>query len=183
MHLSKTHTTFRRAEGVWSFNKFSIILCFLFVFCSASAPVRSQAQAKATVPADLIKHLEHDHFESINSLKQFPQSVKDYYKKKNGQDVQQIFAEPGKPFQSTCVRKQGGAPSQSFIVGAKSKNLCLLYYQIGGFALVDTAEVFELKGEHANNVWSSSMFRTHPENMNSLLAAVRERIQDKPVKK
>jgi hypothetical protein len=109
--------------------------------------------------------------------------VKDYYKKKNGKDIQQIFAEPGKPFQSTCVRTEGGAPSQSFIVGAKSKNLCLLYYQIGGFALVDTAELFELKGEHASRVWSSSMFRSHPENMNGLLAAVRERIEDKPAKK
>lgn len=166
----------RRGKPVRSFEYFSILFCLLVM--SFSLPAISQPQAKAVSPS-IIQHLQHDHFESITSLKQFPSAVGAYYKKISGKDLSKIFAEPGKPWQSSCVRTEDGAPMQCLIVGAKSKNLCLLYYQIGGFALVDTAEVFELKNGSAQKVWSSSMFRTHPENMNSLLAAVRERIKDK----
>lgn len=177
MQSFEAHTLPGRAKSIRSFKYFSIIFSSLLVLCGSSS-VYSQEETKP-IAASVIDNLEHDKFEAISSLKQFPQGVKDFYSKWKGKNIQDIFAEPGKPWQSTCVRTEAGAPSQSFVIGAKSNNLCVVYYEAGGYALVDTADLFAIKSGKAEKIWSASMFRKHPKDMNELLSTVRERIKSK----
>lgn len=158
--------------------KIAILLLISTISFVGLTPASAEEKARQ-ISADALQHLNQDKFAEISSTREFPEGVKSYYKNLTGKEINAVFADPGADWQSGCSRTPNGPPARSFIVGAKSATLCVLYYQLGGFALVDTAELFELKGKDADKVWSSSMFRDHPRNMNELLQAVRSRIKSK----
>jgi len=141
------------------------------------------AKEATQMTTELLQQLEHDKFTELKSVSDLPKSVKDFYlQNRDGKDIQEVMADHGEKWQSGCVQKPGGAPSKSFLVAAKSDGLCLVYSQSGGFVLLDQIEIFSLpKSGHAEKLWSSSMFKDHPENASQLVAAATERIKN-PIK-
>ena len=123
----------------------------------------------------VIKHLAEDKFEKISSLKEFPAAVKKYYENRSKMSLDNIFADPGKPFAAGCVRISDSQPGRELFIGAKSKSLCIIYYQQGGFALVDAMDLFAINNNDAERVWSSSMFKDHPSTVEKLVDTVKSR--------
>lgn len=152
------------------------------VLLGAQCTIAMAEGAKTTMSADLLKHLDTDKFTEIRSLGDLPASVKAFYtKQSNVDDIKKVMAEAGKEFQAGCNQMPGGAPSKSFLVGAKSGSLCLVYYQSGGFVLLDTIDMFKTDAELAEKVWSSSMFKDKPDTGDELVKTARERVKN-PVK-
>lgn len=156
-----------------------ILLSFLSI--SGEPPVFGK-EAKQ-MSTELLQQLEHDKFSELKSAKDLPKSVKDFYLQNHkDQDISSVMADHGEKWDSGCVRSQGGPPSKSFIVGAKSDSLCLVYLQSGGFVLLDQIEIYSLpKSGASEKLWSSSMFKDHPETAAQVVAAATERIKN-PIK-
>lgn len=167
-----------RIAGTFS----SLRLCLCALLVVALLP-RGEAQgspsqrAEPSMTPEMIKHLDQDKFEELRSTRDFPEGVKAYYQG-NSDDISQVMADPGESFEAGCVRT-GKNPSKGLLVACKSKALCLVYFQSGGFALLDTIEILRLaEPKKAEKIWSSSMFAQHPKNMNELLQAARERVKN-----
>lgn len=129
--------------------------------------------------SDILEHLDKDKFEQVLSVKKLPEPVQKYYSRNSGIDISKEFADPGKPWTSGCVRSTDGPPSKSLILAAKSGKICLVYYESGGFALVDKIDMFSLHEKAADLVWSNSMIGEHPKNLEQLLKSARTRAHDK----
>lgn len=151
----------------------SSLLAALVAF-SLSSPIVLAADNKPLNP-EVIQHLNQDKFEKISSLKDFPAPVKAYYEKTSKVSLDKIFADPGHPFAAGCVRTPGSQPARGLFIGAKSDYLCIIYYQQGGIALVDAIDLFTLKNNEAERVWSSSMFKDHPSTVDKLVDTVKNR--------
>lgn len=64
------------------------------------------------------------------------------------------LADPGKPFNSGCVRTPGLA-SQSLTFAAASNDRLWLSYQSGGICLMNKLELYELIGNKNKLLWST----------------------------
>jgi hypothetical protein len=149
--------------------------CLAALFLLA-AVVPSVAQVANPLPAEIAQHLDQDKFVEFHLSSDFPDSLKAHYLKVTGaDDINKVFASAGGKWQAGCVRTAGGPPSRNLLLGAKSKDLCLIYFELGGIALVDTIEIYRLKGKECQRVWSASMFRDHPGTAGELLQAVKQR--------
>jgi len=147
----------------------AFVIFFFPILSYGASPVNNE---------ELLSGLEKDKFTEVKSVKDLPESAKSYYCGKSGSDISKVMADPGQPWESGCVRT-GNSPSKGFVVGAKSKNFCLLYFESGGIALMDVIEVLKLSdGKPAERAWSSSMFRDHPKNMDELLKTAKQRIKE-----
>ena len=158
---------------------FPAVLALLIL--SAQNAGQAQTQVLKPPPADVMQHLAEDNFVEIHKVAEIPQSVKAWFYRQTGvNDISKIFANPDGQWQSGCSRLPGGPPGRQFVAGGKSKSLCLLYYEIGGIALVDSAEIYKLstdKNAVSERVWTNSMFPSHPKTLEQLLKAVRTRIK------
>ena len=162
--------------------KFACLLAGAFTVLSCAGVNVALAEGAKSMSADLLQHLEKDKFSEIRSVGDLPDSVKAFYTKQSKvDDIKKVMADTGKDFNSSCVQTPGGAPSKSFLVAAKSPGMCLLYYESGGFVLLDTIDMFKLDGANAEKVWSSSMFKDHPETAEQLVQAAKQRVKE-PIK-
>lgn len=149
----------------------SALLLFTF-----SSDISCSAQTAKPLSPELVQHLDQDKFTEIHAIKDIPESVKaDYLKKTGAGEISKVFANPGENYQAGCNRKPGGPPFRQFILGATSSALCLIYYETGGFALVDSIDVYKLKDKEAERVWSSSLFPSHPKNLQELIKAIKNK--------
>lgn len=64
------------------------------------------------------------------------------------------MADPGKPFNSGCVRTKG-LPSQAMIFACASNDRLWFSYQSGGFCLVNKLELYELHANQSKLLWST----------------------------
>ncbi|MCW5823489.1 MAG: hypothetical protein KIT34_11855 [Cyanobacteria bacterium TGS_CYA1] len=64
------------------------------------------------------------------------------------------MADPGKPFNSGCVRTPGLA-SQAMKFACASNDRLWFSYQSGGFCLVNKLELYELQGNKSKLLWST----------------------------
>jgi hypothetical protein len=133
------------------------------------------AQTAKPLSADLLKHLNEDQFIEIHSVTEFPDSVKVYFARLTKSDITKVFANPDQNWQAGCSRTPNGPPTRRFVLGAKSKFLCLIYYELGGIVLLDKAELYKVDDTEKGCVWSSSMFRDHPKTLEQLMKSVKER--------
>jgi hypothetical protein len=142
------------------------------------APCEAQAQTVKPLEPDVLQHLNADKFAEIRTVKELPETVK--IKLLNGAksgDISRVFADPKQKWNSSCNQTPGAAPGRSFRTGGKSETLCLIYYEVAGFALVDTVDLYKLSASGAERVWSASMLAEHPETFEQLLKVVKGRIE------
>jgi len=136
-----------------------------------------EAQTTKPLAPDIVQHLDSDKFSEIRTVKDLPDLVK--AKLLNGAksgDISRVFADPKQKWDSSCNQTPGAAPGRSFITGGKSGTLCLIYYEVGGFALVDTVDLYKLSASGAERVWSASMLAEHPQTFEQLLKIVKVRL-------
>ncbi|MBX9722962.1 MAG: hypothetical protein K2X81_16285 [Candidatus Obscuribacterales bacterium] len=133
------------------------------------------ADAPSPLSADQVQHLNKDTFEPLKTVASWPESVKEYYRSSlKSKDLSKEFADPGKPFEAGCVRTADGPPDMGFMLGAKSGALCIINYQIGGFALRDMVDIFELKDHSAQRLVSKALYPGHAADLKQLLEQLRK---------
>ncbi len=135
----------------------------------------AKCETLSPLSSEQLQHLNKDTFEPLKNVASWPEGVKDYYKESfKANDLSKEFADPGKPFNAGCVKSAGGPPDMGFMLGAKSATLCIINYQIGGFALRDMVDIFELKGNSAQRLVSKALYPGHATDLKQLLDQLRK---------
>ena len=109
-----------------------------------------------TMPEQDKQHLLHDTFVVVKTVREIPEAVRKQIIP-DGKDVLNGMADPGQNYQTTDVLGRKLMPFRRLIFTATSQECCLIYYEFGGYASGQRAELFRLSGGQATRAWSGNL--------------------------
>jgi len=128
--------------------------------------------AQITKPAasDNEHRWSQDTFRIIHRVSDLPPAVKKQFP---APDMQRDFrmADPGKPYQATCIVTKPRLPSRRLIFAGLSKDHCFVHYERGGRGYSRSLVVFRLSNNEARFIGGSNVRRPSPD-LQALLASV-----------
>lgn len=88
--------------------------------------------------------LRSEHFVEVHDVEAFPTSCKEGFARLTGEPSFSL-ANPGQPYRATdALASPTGLPWRRLIVGAVSKDRCVIHYERGGFATLYAVAIFDL---------------------------------------
>lgn len=117
------------------------------IFFSPQLAMSEESAKEQNLSKEEIKRVSEscDSFKVISKVSELPGGLN----KQLGE-----MADPGKPFNSGCVRTPGLA-NQAMKFAAASNDRLWLSYQSGGFCLINKLELYELQGKTNKLLWST----------------------------
>ena len=125
-------------------NTIAVVAALILVYPEISM---SQTPAPQDLTQDEVKRLSDsaDAFKSIAKVSELPGGLNKTFGE---------MADPGKPFNSGCVRTPD-LPSQSLKFAAATSDRLWISYQSGGFCLMNKLELHEISDNKNKLLWST----------------------------